>query len=241
MLLTLAVASFFTAVLSATFGMAGGLVLMGVYTAVLPVEAAMVLHGATQLLANGLRAAVHVRRVRWDGVLTYAIGGALGIGLMALVAFVPSRTLVYLLLGAIPFAARLIPRAPWLDFARRPAQLLAGFLVCAVQVLAGVAGPILDVFFLGNSLDRHEIVGTKAATQTLSHAAKIAYFLPLLPDAAIPDGAVPAVLIGAGAGTLAGSRLLDRWSDQGFRAATRWIVLGIGAVYLVMGMRLALS
>ncbi len=72
----LTLAAFGTAVLSATFGMAGGLVLMGVYTAVLPVEAAMVLHGLTQLLANGLRAVVHVRKVAWPGVAVYAAGGA---------------------------------------------------------------------------------------------------------------------------------------------------------------------
>lgn len=235
-LLLLGLAAFGTAVLSATLGMAGGLLLMGVYTALLPVEAAMVLHGLTQLLANGLRAGVHARSVHLPGVGTYALGAGLAWAVLAPLAWVPSATFVYLGLGLVPFVARLAPRSPLLDFARPGAAGLAGFLVCGVQMIAGVAGPILDVFFLDTRMDRHAVVGTKAATQSVSHLAKIAFFAPLLPAQALAPVQVVAVLLGAGLGTLAGSRLLDRWSDQGFRAATRTVVLLIGAGYLVVGL-----
>ena len=45
-----------TAFLSGIFGMAGGLILMGVLLALMPVPAAMMLHGVTQLASNGWRA-----------------------------------------------------------------------------------------------------------------------------------------------------------------------------------------
>ena len=233
----LTAAAFFTALLSATVGMAGGLVLLGVYTAVLPVEVAMVLHGVTQLFANGLRAAAHARSVRWPVVGNYALGAAVAWLLLRPVATTPSATAVYLALGALPFIARLVRGAWALDIGRRPHAVLAGAVVAGVQVIAGAAGPLLDLFVLDTRLDRHEIVATKSATQTLAHVAKIAWFAPLLGvgDTPAPD-LVGGVLVGAALGTAAGSWLLDRWSDAGFQAASRGVVLAVGGVYLTLGL-----
>ena len=52
----LLLSAFATALLSGVFGMAGGLVLMGVLALILPVQAAFVTHGVLQLAANGWRA-----------------------------------------------------------------------------------------------------------------------------------------------------------------------------------------
>src|SRR3982074_2634448 len=43
----------FTALLSGIFGMAGGLILVGVLLVVMPLPQAMVLHAVTQMAANG--------------------------------------------------------------------------------------------------------------------------------------------------------------------------------------------
>ena len=43
-------------------------------------------------------------------------------------------------------------------------------------LLTGVAGPLIDQFFLGGKLDRREIVATKAMCQIFGHAAKLIYF-----------------------------------------------------------------
>jgi len=235
-LLLLGLAAFATAVLSATLGMAGGLVLMGVYAALLPVPAAMVLHGLTQLVANGLRAAVHARAVHGRGVAAYGVGAVAAAAVLAPFAWSPPATLVYLGLGAVPFVARAAPRTPLMDFARPQAAALAGFVVCGVQTVAGVAGPLQELFFLDSRMGVREVVGTKAATQALSHLAKIAFFMPLLAPGALETTPILVVLSGAAAGTLVGSRLLERWSEAGFRAATRTVVLGIGAVYLLIGL-----
>ena len=50
------IATLATAFLSSIFGMLGGLILMGVLANLLPVSAAMVLHGLIQLTSNGYRA-----------------------------------------------------------------------------------------------------------------------------------------------------------------------------------------
>nr|MBP8248004.1 hypothetical protein [Phenylobacterium sp.] len=48
-----------TATLSGVFGMAGGLILMGVLTALLPVPAALAIHGLVQMASNASRIVLH--------------------------------------------------------------------------------------------------------------------------------------------------------------------------------------
>ena len=53
---------------------------------------------------------------------------------------------------------------------------VAGAFIIVLQLLAGAAGHILDVFFQRSQLDRKTIVGTKAVTQVAGHLYRIAYF-----------------------------------------------------------------
>jgi uncharacterized membrane protein YfcA len=227
----LVVVAFLTSVLSGVFGMAGGLLLMGVYAAMLPVASAMVLHGATQIVANGSRAALLRAHIRWREVARYAMGAALACALLWGVRYVPDTRTVFVALGLVPFVAVFSPvRA---DFARTPA--LAGVIVGGTQLVAGVGGPLLDAFFVRTDLDRRGVVATKAATQAFSHALKIGYFATLLDGSVASPALLGGLAIAALSGTWVGGRVLDRMSDTDFRRWTRWIVLAIGASYLVRG------
>jgi uncharacterized membrane protein YfcA len=226
--------------------MAGGLVLMGALALVLPVSAAMVTHGVLQMVANGWRAILLRRHIEWRIVGHYALASLVAGVCVALVSFVPSKPVLYVLLGLVPLLVWLPPQWLALDAARRPHALASGFVVTTVNLLAGVAGPLLDVFFVRTALGRHGIVATKAATQVFSHLAKVAvYGLPL---AASPAGdALPPVWVLVLAvplsmlGTAAGGRILDRMSDVNFKRFTRWILTVIGALYLLQGARLLLQ
>lgn len=231
----LALAAFATAVLSATFGMAGGMLLMGVYAALLPVPEAMVLHGVTQLVANGGRAVLLRRHLAPEGLLAYAAGAAVAWLVFRELDRTPSPATVWLGLGLVPFVALALPASPALDFGRRPGAALAGLVVAGTQLAVGVAGPLLDVFFVRTRLDRHAVVATKGATQVLSHALKVAVFLPAVALADLAPAAVVSVLAAA-AGTRAGGRLLDRIPEAAFRRWTRRLVLALGATFLVRGL-----
>lgn len=234
-ILLLALAAFATAVLSATLGMAGGLVLMGVFTWALPVPEAMVLHGLTQLLANGGRAVTLRAHLQSRGLLYYAGGATLAALIASFLAFSPPRAVVYLGIGLVPFVALALPRSRHLDAATPSGAALAGLLVSGTQALFGVAGPILDVFFLSGRLERRAVVATKAATQVVSHALKILVFLPLvaLDGRLVSLGAL--CMIAAGLGTQVGTRILERIPEATFRVWTRRVVLGVGGVYLCEG------
>jgi len=232
----LIVTAFVTAFLSGILGMAGGLVLMGALAFVLPVSAAFVTHGILQLVANGWRAVLHRRHIDCAILRNYAIASACAAGVVALIGFTPSRPLLFLLLGLVPMLVWLPRRWIALDAAKTPHALVSGFLVTGLNLTAGVAGPLLDIFFVRTALTRHRIVATKAATQVLSHLAKIIVFgtplvatdAPGLPPWWVFALAVPLSMLG----TVLGGRVLDRISDVDFKRWTAWIVTAIGLGYL---------
>src|SRR3546814_5291538 len=94
---------------SGIFGMAGGMVRVGVLLAVLPVPEAMALHAVTQMASNGWRAVLWWRHVRWRVVAAYLAGCAVALAVWSVWLFVPSKPLALLFLGITPFLARLVP------------------------------------------------------------------------------------------------------------------------------------
>lgn len=226
-----------TGALSGIFGMAGGLLLMGGLAFVMPVGAAFVTHGVVQMIGNGWRAALHRRHVQWRIVFFYAFGSVAVATGLAFVAYAPSKPILFLLLGLVSLLAWTPKGVLSLDAAKPAHAVACGAGVTGLNLIAGVAGPLLDVFFVRTGLTRHRIVATKAATQVLSHGFKIIiYGVPLiraggqtLPPVWLFALTAPLSVLG----TLLGARVLDRMTDTHFIAWTRWIISAIGLVYLV--------
>jgi uncharacterized membrane protein YfcA len=235
-----------TSFLSGIFGMAGGMILMGLLLAMLPLAPAMLLHGVTQLAANGWRAWLWRTRVRWRSVAHYGAAAVLTACGFALLPFAADKATALVVLGAMPFLAMLLPRSVRPDAARAPHMWGCGAVCTVLQLLAGVSGPILDLFFVDSGMDRKQVVATKAAIQVFSHALKIVYFGSLLAWSGNAGSGVvgPLVLmIAVGfavTGTNLSRRVLDAISDLQFRAWTQWIVLSTAAVYLAQGLHLML-
>jgi len=234
-------AALVTAAVSGVLGMAGGLLLMGALLLVLPAAVAFVVHGLLQLVSNGWRAFLQRQHVRWRVVGWYSVGAVAAAALVAVLAYGPSKPVTYLLLGLVPGLAWL-PRGRFhLDASRPPHAVAAGFSVTALNLVAGVAGPLLDVFFVHTTLGRHAVVATKAGTQVLSHAAKVVVYGGLLgAGGGVPYAVVLAAVPLSMLGTWLGGRVLDRITDASFTTATRWVVTAIGAAYLVQAARLSL-
>jgi uncharacterized protein len=129
-----------------------------------------------------------------------------------------------------------------LDAAKPPHALLSGFLVTALTLMAGVAGPLLDIFFVRTALSRHVIVATKAATQVFAHLAKILVYGAMLTASqgeSLPPWWLFALAIPLSmAGTAVGGKILDRMNDVDFKRWTRLLVSAIGVAYLIQAARL---
>jgi uncharacterized membrane protein YfcA len=235
--LLVAAAAFVTSVISAVFGMAGGMILMGLYAATLPVQVAMVLHGVTQLFANGFRAFLLRDRIFVSGLVWYGVGALGSLAFFTWLAL--SRPVMFVLLGGIPLALSLLPRRHAPNFVHPRAALACGALTTAASLLAGVSGPLLDVFFVRAELDRFEVIATKAFTQAVGHILKILYFAWLVRGPTLemnePLWLYPTLVACAFLGTRAGGRILESLSDAVFRRWSGRLVIALSLIYLWRG------
>jgi uncharacterized protein len=232
----LAAAVLSTSFISGIFGMAGGMILMGVLLAIMPLTAAMVLHGVTQTVSNSWRAWLWRDRIEWR-VASYYLAGTL----VAAVAFVlapiaTSKPIALVILGLMPLVGLALPKRLAPDAARPWHGFASGAICTVLQLLCGISGPILDLFFVRSHLDRRQTVATKAAVQAVGHVLKVVYFGQLLAAGeGVPEGAIILAVILAVLGTHLSRRVLDAISDAQFRAWSKGLIVSIAVFYLVQG------
>ncbi|OHD00069.1 MAG: hypothetical protein A2885_21295 [Sphingopyxis sp. RIFCSPHIGHO2_01_FULL_65_24] len=239
------IAAFLTSILSGIFGMAGGLIFMGLLAWLLPVTVALALHGLIQFASNLWRVVLHRRHVVWPVLLWFGIGAVAAIGVFSLVIFTPTKFYVFLGLGLLPVLVWLPERWMPLDATNRVHAVGGGFVSTGLSLVSGVSGPVTDLLFINTRLNRHQVVATKAVMQAIGHASKvIVYGGVLLGGAAreaIPLPVSALAILASMAGIMVGGVILDRISDAHFRAGRRWIVTIVGATFLIQAAQIALA
>lgn len=231
-----------TAFLSGIFGMAGGLILIGVLFALMPLPEAMALHAVTQMASNGWRGALWIKHVSWRAVMAYLGGCIIAFVAWSLWRYVPSKPVALLALGTTPFLVRLTPP----NLKPDPENFLHGGFygtICmTLMLLTGVTGPILDTYFLGGGLERRQIIATKGICQLFGHFAKFVYFGGLIGQGAAVDPLVGGLAIAASiVGTSAARPVLDRLTDTQYRKWTWYIITAVASFYICQGLYLLLK
>ena len=237
-LLFLALSIVGTSFLSGIFGMAGGLILLGILVAMMDVAPALVLHGTTQFAANGWRAVLWREHIQWGIVIRYGIATVITFLLFRAVAMIPDRAVIYICLGLTPFVTDLLPKSVAADMTKPGAPYVCGALMAVLQVLAGTAGNFVDIFFQNSPLDRKQIVASKSATQTINHSMRVLYFGSLASDLsdAVPWWMFPLAIALAMAGTTLAGQALHRMSDTEFRRWSRLFINAIAIVFIARGL-----
>jgi uncharacterized membrane protein YfcA len=225
-----------TAFLSGLFGMAGGMILIGVLLVLMPLPTAMVLHAITQMASNGWRAILWRAHIRWRPVSVYLIGCAIALAVWSITRYVPDKPIALLLLGITPFMARLLPS----DIKPNPDSIWQGSVygsICmGLMLMTGVSGPLLDTFFLGGNFERRQIIATKATCQVASHLTKLIYFGGIIDQAATLNPVLALVAVAASMlGTTLSRRVLEAMSDQQFRRWANHIITTVASYYLLYG------
>ena len=230
------ITAFLTSVLSGLVGMAGGAVLMAVLITILPVSSAMILHGATQAMANGSRTLLLREHLIWRLLPGYGLGAACAVGIATWLVLVPDPGVVLIAIGIFPWAARWSSRLKGLDITQPMTTVLCGFSVTFAQLIAGAAGPILDVFYINSGLGRQAIVANKALTQTIGHLLRILYYGALISLTSDLPGWIFVASLGVVIlGTRVGTMLLARWNDADFTKLSRRIILTVATVCIFRG------
>jgi uncharacterized membrane protein YfcA len=219
--------------ISGVFGMAGGMILLGVLLFYFDVATGMILFSIIQFFVNVLRVVQWRQYVLWPIFGWYVVGAALSFAIMWTIAIVPDKATVYLLLGLMPFAVEALPASVRPNIEWRGVPFFTGMVTTIVQILSGVGGLALDIFFQKSMLDRKTTNATKAVAQTFSHVVRAVYFGTLSGFGDLPVWWTgPAILL-AIAGTSLAPIVIERMTDHGFRQWTRAIIFAISAVYLV--------
>jgi uncharacterized membrane protein YfcA len=196
----------------------------------------MVLHGITQFTANGSRTLILRKHLMWRLLPGYILGASVAVAGFSALLFVPEASVVLILVGLFPWLARLQPKSSAFNITRPVSNIICGFSVTSAQLLAGAAGPLLDLFYLKSGLDRQTVVANKALTQTIGHLLRIFYYGAIISVATpLPNWLFLAAAIAAVIGTRLGTWLLARWDDQRFQRVSGQIILATGTICILQG------
>ena len=222
-----------TAALSAVIGMAGGVILLAVMLLFLPVEIAIPIHAAVQLISNSTRVILFIRHVEWKVWALFSLPATLGILVgREIFAAVDPQYLRYIIATFILIATYLPkPKAdkawPFWPF------LLAGAIAGTMGMLVGAVGPIIAPFFIHAKLLKEKMIATKAVCQATIHVLKLIAFGTL----GFSFGEHGTFILALGAavilGTYLGKRLLHHVSEPLFIRLVK-IALTLIAVKLIV-------
>ncbi len=221
--------------ISGVFGMAGGMVLLGVLLVYFDVATGMVLFSILQITANGWRA-LHWRRfVLWPIFYWYVAGSLLAFAVMRSIAYVPDKATVYILLGLMPFMVEVLPQSmrPEHRMARRTVRHRHLYHRDSVPRRRRRAVPRhLLQQEPARSQDHQCHQGDHADLQSRDPRGvfRLAGRHQRTEIRGVGTGIVLAL-----AGAIAAPFVVERMSDHGFRQWTRAIIFTIAVVYLIRG------
>lgn len=226
----LIVLSFFTSLITATFSLGGGTLMVAVLALVFPPAVVVPIHGAVQLGSNSGRALVQRAHIQWNFVLWISLGGLVGTIIGGQFASLLPETALQFAIALFVLVTTWLPQ-PTIVGRSRVAQVAGGAVISAVSMVVGATGPLVAVFIKGLA-DRRQLVATHAMLMTLQNSFKIVVFV-FLGFAFASYLPIIVLMVASGfAGTALGSRLLVKVPESAFRWGFK-IVLSLVALDLL--------
>jgi uncharacterized membrane protein YfcA len=232
--IALVVACFATATVSAILGMAGGVTLLGVMTALLPAPVVVPLHGVVQLASNWTRAWAFRRKVRWTIFFVFMAPAVLGVAMATSIRAELTLTWFRAWIGI--FILFFLAWRRYKPALRNPPMWSyagLGLAAGALGIFVGATGPFLAPFFLRDDFENEEVIATKAVCQMWVHLLKVPAFLALRFDYGPYLPTLAALIAAVIGGTYFGKHLLSLISKERF---VFWfqLVLTMLAIYLIV-------
>jgi uncharacterized protein len=228
--LGLVVLSFLTSLITATFSMGGGALMIIAMTLVMPPVVVVPVHGCVQLGSNVGRAFTLRDHIQWSFILWVTLGGVIGSVLGGRFAYLIPESAFSLAIGVFVLATTWLPQPKFIT-GNRGVQFIGGTIVSALGMVVGAAGPLVAAFVRGIP-DRRQLVATHATLNAFQHVFKVIVFVAMgfafrqyLP-------LVIAMVLAGFAGTSVGSRILTRVPESVFRLVFR-ILLSVAAASLI--------
>lgn len=228
----LVLSAWFTATVSGTLGMAGGILLLTIMAQFFPVAILIPLHGIIQLSSNLSRTFLHFRSVDFKVTRTFAIGSVLGAAVGSQMVTEIPETPYRIGLAIFILVATWMPKLKSVKPIRGK-FFFVGLVSSFLSLFVGATGPLIAPFYIRESFPKEVLVATKAACQVFIHLFKVTTYFVL--GFALSDYAVLAILMIAATflGNYCGKLLLGRISETGFRMGFK-IVITLLAIRLVL-------
>ena len=158
--------SFFTAFMTAAFGIGGGLVLLAAMTALMPTSAIVPVHGAAQLGSNFSRFFFLRHQVLWPIIGWFSVGSLLGASLGGKLVISLNETLLQIGISLFIIISVWAPLPKSLT-PGRATFLGTGIIGSFLTMFFGATGPIVATMLSAAKLDRFSTVATHAAAMSV--------------------------------------------------------------------------
>ena len=230
----LGIISFFTSTIAGVVGLGGGMILIAVLPSFLPINAIVPVHGLTQMSSNLSRAIFGWRDVKVEVIPKFLIGSILGVSFFAGILYFISLEYVPLFIGLY------ILLSLWSTkfnekIERFESYVLIGFVQSGLSIVVGATGPIATTLLVKDYNDKHTVIATAAALKSITHTLKVFAFMIFGFVFFEYIGVLTGMIIGAVAGSWAGTKLRDVIDGKKFMIALK-VLLSLMAIKLIIGL-----
>jgi uncharacterized membrane protein YfcA len=222
--------SFVTSLITATFSLGGGTLMIAVLALVFPPAIVVPIHGCVQLGSNAGRALVQRAHIQWHLIIWISLGAVIGIIAGGQFAKYLPEHLFTIAIGVFILISTWLPQ-PRIVGTNRVVQFFGGAIISALSMVVGATGPLIATFIKGLA-DRRQLVATHAMLMTIQNVMKVLTFTALGFAFGIYLPLIVAMVLVGFAGTALGSRLLVKVPEHIFRIGFK-IVLTVVALDLI--------
>lgn len=222
--------SFVTSMITATFSLGGGLLMVAVLALVFPPAVVVPVHGAVQLGSNAGRALVQRNHIQWHLILWISLGAVLGVIVGAQFASLLPEHLFTLIIGVFVLITAWLPQ-PKIVGENRVVQFIGGAVISALSMVVGPTGPLIATFIKGLA-DRRQLVATHAMLMTVQNLLKVIAFTVIGFAFSSYLPLVAAMIIAGFGGTAVGTHILLKVPEKVFRIGFK-VLLTIVALDLI--------
>lgn len=231
--LFLGIVSFLTSTVAGVVGIGGGMMLIAILPSFLPLNALIPVHGLTQMSSNFSRAVFGYKDVQFEVIPKFLLGSLVGIGIFAAILNLISLEYVPLFIGAY------ILLSLWSQkfnekIKKYENYYIAGFFQTGLSIVVGATGPLTMTLLLKDYGDKDKVVATGAALMSITHILKVFVFMYFGFVFFDYLGIIIAMIIGAVAGSWAGTQLRDKIDGKKFVLILK-VLLSALAIHVIVG------
>jgi len=234
--IVLALLTFLTSTIAGIVGIGGGMILVVILPSFLPLNALIPVHGLTQMSSNISRAIFGYQDIRKEVIPKFLLGSLCGISVFAGIIYYISLEYVPLFIGMYILLSLWSKRFNE-RIKRYESYFLAGFFQTGLSIIVGATGPLTMTLLLKDYNNKDQVVATGAALMGITHSLKVFVFIffgfVFLDYLSI----LSAMIIGAIAGSYAGTLLRDKIDGKKFLFALK-LLLSVLALKLIIGILL---